>query len=230
MLFLMLLLGVTGENTFKINKTVIKNVFGYSLTFSIATLGYYLFSNVNGILMGNFGYFRELAYYELLNRAFIIPLLPFTILGLVLAPIFTGFYAKKDYKKVFESYIKYLKRMVWVALAFVAISVAVIPLFVYFLANKYFDPFLFTLFVPLLILFAQMAMSAPMTSGIIVATGHAGLMMGLNILSGLISATASYLLISRGMIVESAYSMMIVHTLAFIAMNVIFYRKLKSQI
>lgn len=230
MLFLMLLLGTSGENTFKLNGTVIKNVFGYSLTFSIATLGYYLFSNVNGILMGNFGYFRELAYYELLNKAFIIPLLPFTILGQVLAPVFTGHYAKGNYSKVFEDYVKYLKTMIWVGLLFIAVAVVVIPLFVYLLANKYFDPFLFTLFIPILFLFTQMAMSAPMTSGIVVATGHAGLMMGLNIFSGLVSATASYILISRGMIVESAYSMLIVHTLAFITMNIIFYRKLKSRI
>jgi O-antigen/teichoic acid export membrane protein len=230
LLFLMLLLGMTGVHTFKLNKEVIRNVFGYSLTFSIATLGYYLFSNINGVLMGNFGYFRELAYYELLNKLFIIPLLPFTILGQVLAPVFTGHYARKDYKRVFDDYKKYLKRMFIVGGVFIVVALCIIPLFVFLLANKYFDPFLFTLFIPLLFLFTEMAMSAPMTSGIIVSTGHAGLMMGLNILSGIISATASYLLLREGMVVESVYSMLIVHTLAFILMNIIFYRKMQSKI
>jgi O-antigen/teichoic acid export membrane protein len=230
LLFLVLLFGISGEHTYKFNGGVIKNVFGYSITFSIATLGYYLFSNINGVLMGNFGYFRELAYYELLNKAFVIPLLPFTILGLVMAPVFTSHYAKKEYAKVFEDYKKYLKTMFAVAGLFILIAVIVIPVFVFVLANKYFDPFLFSLFIPILFLFTEMAMSAPLSSGIIVATGHADLMMGLNIVSGIVSATLSYLLISNGMIVQSAYSMVIVHTIAFALMNVIFYRKLQSKI
>src|SRR5690606_3618484 len=92
-----LLLASLNGNENKINGGILKEVLGYSLTFSIATLGYYLFSNINVILIGRFQFFRELAYYELVNKAFIAPLMPFTILGLVLAPMFTKDYARGEF-------------------------------------------------------------------------------------------------------------------------------------
>ncbi len=223
-----LLIGSLNGNENKFNGGILKEVVGYSITFSLATLGYYLFSNINVILIGRFEYFRELAYYELVNKAFIAPLMPFTILGLVLAPVFTRDYARGEFSKVMEGYKSYLKRMFAAGILFAVGSIFLVPLFVYVLARDYFDPFLFTLMPPFILLYAQMAFSAPINSGIIVATGHARIMTYLNLVVGAIGAGLAYFFVSRGMIVESIYALVGVHTLGLILLNVFFYRTLKN--
>lgn len=223
-----LLFGSLNGNENRLNGSILKEVLGYSLTFSLATLGYYLFSNINVILMGRFEFFTQLAYYELVSKAFVAPLMPFTILGLVLAPMFTRDYARKEFQKVFDGYKTYLKRMLFAGILFGLGSIILVPAFVYILARDYFDPFFFTLLPPFILLYSQMAFSAPINSGIIVATGHARIMTFLNIIVGAIGAGLAYFFISRGMIVESIYSLVGVHTLGLVLLNLIFFKTLKK--
>jgi len=70
----------------KINKSVIIEIGKYSLFFGLANLGYFLYTRVDIMVLGYFGYIKEIGYYEIVNKVFMLLLLPVTILGTVVAP------------------------------------------------------------------------------------------------------------------------------------------------
>lgn len=84
------------EFHFKFNKEVIKEVGKYSIIVGIANLGYFIFTGINVLILGHFGFITEIGYYQIINKIFMILIIPFTILSQIIAPNIT----KLDRKSV----------------------------------------------------------------------------------------------------------------------------------
>lgn len=211
----------------KFDKVVIKDIFSYSLAFGIATIGFYLFSRVNLVILGQYGYFEEIAYYELLNKIFYISLLPFTILGQVIAPYITQIYAKKDYKAIMSTYKKTVMIMSVLAVLFFISSLFFAPIGVNLFAPEYYGGPMWVLLIPMALVYAGLIFSAPINSGIIVSTGYAGISTWLNIITGVINVALSIWFIERMGYVGSVYAMLISQSFAIVVLNWIYYKKIK---
>jgi len=91
--YLIFLLLLHKEYEFKIEKKILKDVVGYALFFGVATLGYYFLSKVNILILGSYDLFEEIAVYELLNKMNNELLIPFIVLGHILAPMVVELFA-----------------------------------------------------------------------------------------------------------------------------------------
>lgn len=70
----------------QVDLTIIKKIFYYSLLVGLSNVGYFLYTRVDVLFLGFFNLVEEISYYEIINKIFMIVLLPITILGTVVAP------------------------------------------------------------------------------------------------------------------------------------------------
>lgn len=173
------------------DKKIIIDISKYAIAFGIATLGYYLFSKVNVLIMGKYNFFEEIASYELLNKSFTIYLLPFTILGQVLSPYVTELFAIKKRKEVKDLYFKSGKMLLLATVIFIPITYFGTILFVKIFFPQYDTEVLRLLLLPVTLTAAKNVFGAPINAGMIVATGHAGIMTIINIFAGIINVLLS---------------------------------------
>lgn len=216
--------------TFGIDKKVISDIGKYSLAFGIAALGYYLFSKVNVLILGKNNFIEEIATYELLNKVFTIYLLIFTILGQVLSPYTTEIFTLKQFSKVKNLYFKSLTIFGGMGVVFIPITIFVTMVGIKLAFPQYDNQLLYSLILPVAITFAEQAFSAPINSGIIVATGHAGIMTYLNVISGGVNVALNIFVVKRFGYVGVIWTTLIVQTISMVVLNIIYARKLKKYV
>jgi len=198
------------------------------LAFGIATLGYYLFSKVNVLIMGKYGLLEEIATYELLNKIFTFYLLPFTILGQVLSPYITEAFALKKYSNVKKIFLKSLLYLGLLSLVFVPVTYFGTKFAVSILMPQYDTALLAMILLPVTITYAKNVFGAPINSGIIVSTGHAGIMTILNIVAGGTNVLLSIWAIKQYGFMGVIWVTLIVQVFFSVILNVIYFNKLSK--
>jgi len=166
----------------KINKIVIKEIGKYSIAFGVATMGYYFFSELDILILGHFGYIKEIATYELLNKIFAIALVPFAIIGQIISPDFTVMYVKKEFLRLKASYKQYLKNVAILSVLVSGVMFLALPIIFKLFFSNYYNNIFSAVFGLVVAIYALNFFNSPINAGIIVATGHAKLMTYMNIL------------------------------------------------
>lgn len=212
----------------KLDKKVILDIGKYSLAFGVATLGYYLFSKVNVLIMGKYGLLEEIATYELLNKIFTFYILPFTILGQVLAPYITEAFTLKKYSKVKNVFLKSLLYFGILSLIFVPVTYFGTKFAVSMLMPQYDTALLAMILLPVTITYAKNVFGAPINSGIIVSTGHAGIMTILNIVAGGTNVLLSIWAIKQYGFMGVIWVTLIVQVFFSIILNILYFNKLSK--
>lgn len=209
----------------KLDKKIISDIGKYSLAFGVATLGYYLFSKVNILIMGKYGLLEEIATYELLNKIFTFYILPFTILGQVLSPYITEAFTLKKYSNVKNIFLKALLYLGLLSLVFVPVTYFGTKLAISVLVPQYDTALLAMILLPVTITYAKNVFGAPINSGIIVSTGHAGIMTVLNIVAGGINVLLSIWAIRQYGFMGVIWVTLIIQVLFSIILNIIYFNK-----
>lgn len=212
----------------KLDRKVILDIGKYALAFGVATLGYYLFSKVNVLIMGKYGLFEEIATYELLNKIFTFYLLPFTILGQVLAPYITEAFTLKKYSNVKNIFLKSLLYLGLLSIIFVPVTYFGTKFAVSILMPEYDTALLAMIILPVTITYAKNVFGAPINSGIIVSTGHAGIMTILNIVAGGTNVLLSIWAIKQYGFMGVIWVTLIVQVFFSIILNIIYFNKLSK--
>jgi len=212
----------------KFDKKMIVDIGRYSLVFGIATLGYYLFSKVNILIMGQYGMLKEIATYELLNKAFTLYLLPFTILGQVLAPYITEAFTLKKYLNVTNIYLKSLLYLGLLSVVFVPITYFGTKLAISVLMPQYNTELLALILLPVTITYAKNVFGAPINSGIIVSTGHAGIMTVINIIAGGVNVLLSIWAIKAYGFMGVIWVTLFVQLFFTVVLNILYFDKLSK--
>jgi len=226
-LFLALAFGYK-EFHFKLNKSVMKEIGKYSAYVGIAIIGYYLFSRVDILILGHYGYIKEIATYELLNKIFLVLLVPFTILGKVVAPNFTRDMANKKYKKIESKLNKYIFILLITGILFFIISYFVLPSLVNILFNRYYNSEFYKIFLPTLAIYSLLAYAVIINTGIIVSLGKAKLMTHLNIFLAVFNLTLSLILLGTFGFIGVIYATLVSTFFGVLTLHLIFIRYIKK--
>ena len=228
--YILLLIGLAlgyREFNFKLNKETMKEVGSYSFAFGIATVGYYLFSRVAILILGHYDYINEIAVYELLNKIFMLVLIPFQILGMVVAPNFTHYYTRKEHQNIFHKFKKYFFIFLITAIIFAILSYILLPPIISIFFNKYYNSIFFVMLLPVILIYASQVYCATINSGIVVATGDAGLFSYPNLIAGFINMILSLILLKYFSFMGVIYSILILHFVMIIILHSVYYLKLK---
>lgn len=213
---------------FKVDMKILKDVGMYSLSFGIATLGFYLFSRVNILILGKYDLLEEIAVYELLNKIYTVYLIPFTVLGQVLAPTIVEMFSLKKYTFVQSIFKKSLLYLSLLAILFIPISMVITKLAIGWVLPEYSNGILLALLFPVAITYAKMIPGATINSGLITSTGHAGIMAVQNVISGILNVVLNLIVIKEYGYVGVVWVTFWIQLISLIALYLVYYSKLKK--
>lgn len=161
------------EFHFKWNRDVMKEVGRYSIIVGFVNAGYFLYTTMNSIILGKFGYIAEVGYYELINKVFLFITLPFSIMGQVIAPDITNLASKNNFNQIRKKF----KITIFILLLLGIILSILLFLFLPFVLRtyltKYSTPEFNVMFNLLLFTLPLTVVSGTMSQGFTVAAGKA---------------------------------------------------------
>ena len=215
---------------FNLNKTIIGQITRYGFIYGIAILGNYLFIRFGILILGHYNFLNEIAIFELLNKIFMILVLPFTLLGQVVAPNFTKYFAQKKYTLVYNKLTQYTLYFFFIGIIIGTLSYLLTPSIIkLFFIRYYDDSFLKILPLAIIILITNI-WATTVDSGILVATGHADIMAKFYTLLGALGLIMALVLLKIYGYIGVIWAMAISNIIMVIGLRIIYFYKIKKII
>jgi O-antigen/teichoic acid export membrane protein len=218
------------EFHFYFDKRVFKEVGSYSLVYGLAVVGNYLFIRSGILILGHYNYIEQIASYELINKVYTILLMPFSLVGQVVAPNFAVLVAEKQYKKIYLKAVKYTIIFFLIGLILALIFYFVLPIIFEFFFQKYFlrDYFGKTFLLCTLIYMCNV-WAATFDSGILIPTGYANLMAKFYLFLGLFGVLLSVILLKAFGFLGVFMSFAISSFTMVVGLRIIYFLKINSN-
>ncbi|MCF7831363.1 MAG: oligosaccharide flippase family protein [Candidatus Pacebacteria bacterium] len=208
--YLILLLGlIFGHQEFKmiINRKIINEIGRYSFLIGLSGVGYFLYSRISTLMLGHYGYITEISYYELLNKFFVFLIIPFSILGEVIAPKNTRLYALKKIILLKQKFIKYFVISIIMGILVSIIFWYLLPMIVSIYLPQYDTSILKEFLKIQIFIFFILVSTATINNGIITPTNYTKWIMISSIFFGVLNFPMSmvlhYYLSYNGIILSS---------------------------
>lgn len=212
----------------RIDWKIVKDVVSYALYFGIASLGYFLFSRVNILIFGSYNLLEQIAVYELLNKIYVIFLIPFTVLGQVLAPNVVEFFSSKMYEKVLRLFRKSLLYSILLSILFIPISMFLTKIVVSLLFPAYLNGVMNMLLLPVALTSAKAIPVLVVNTGLITSTGHGKYMAIENITVGILNVVLNIFVIQKYGYVGVVWVSLLLQCISTAILYIVYYRKLKG--
>lgn len=212
---------------FKYDSKVVKDILSYSIYFGIATLGYFLFSKVNILILGSYNLLEEIAVYELLNKIFAVYLIPFTVLGQVLVPNVVEMFSLKKYESVRQLFRRSLIYFLGIAVLFIPIGIFFTKVVVSILFPEYSNDILMVLLLPVALTSAKAIPVLVINTGLITSTGHAKYMAVENVVVGVLNVLINIFVIKIYGYVGVVWVTLILQSISFVVLYIVYYKRLR---
>ncbi|MDY0386316.1 MAG: oligosaccharide flippase family protein [Methanolobus sp.] len=218
-----------GKIHIQFDKQLIRSIFNYSLLIGISSIGYFMYSRVDIIVLGQYGYIEEIGYYELINKGFELMFLPFALLAQVVAPNITAYFSKKEYSKVRVKLNFFMKLIIPAAILIAIIFYFIFPQIIkLFLAEYYVEEMLMAIFI-LSFLIPTKIWGVFQTQSFIVATGFAKIIAITTLLGGVLNIILDIVSINLIGFTGVFWVTLIIHSLNII-FQTIYYKYKIGQI
>ena len=227
-LYTVILLVLHKGYEFKYDFKVIKEIVSYSVYFGIATLGYFLFSRVNILILGSYNLLEEIAVYELLNKIFIIFLIPFTVLGQVLAPNVVEMFSLKKYENVRKLFRKSLVYLLTIGILFIPVAMFITKVGIDVLFPLYSNDILMSLLLPVALTSAKAIPVLVINMGLITSTGHAKYMAIENVIVGVLNVLLNIFVIQIYGYIGVVWVTFILQSISLIVLYIVYYKRLRK--
>lgn len=227
-LYALILLLLHKGYEFKYDSKVLKDIVSYSIYFGIATLGYFLFSKVNILILGRYNLLEEIAVYELLNKIFAIYVIPFTVLGQVLAPNVVEMFSLKKYENVRRLFRRSLIYFFTLAILFVPIAMFLTKIGIEILFPQYSNGILMALLLPVALTSAKAIPVLVINTGLIASTGHAKYMAVENVVVGVINVLLNIFVIQIYGYIGVVWVTFILQSISLVVLYIVYYKRLRE--
>jgi len=214
------------EFRLKLNKKIIKDLTSYSILVGLSSIGYYLYTRVDILVLGHFGYIEEIAYYEIISKIFTFILTPILILGTVTAPNNTKNFSLKKYSYLKNKIKKESLILLIIGTLTALISYLILPLFFRIFFNEYNLVTLTTILNFMLILVPLRFFSSYLTVAYIIPGGFVKISTICLITFGAINLILDILLIKPFGLMGIIYATILTQLLFIFAKDTYFYFKI----
>jgi O-antigen/teichoic acid export membrane protein len=185
---LVLLLSFVYKNFhFQIDKKIIKMILSYSFAIGISSIAYFLYTRVDILILGYFGYVKEIGYYELVTRSFELMFLPFALFAQVISPSITVYFARKDYSMVREKLYFFMRLIIPLAIIVAILFYFIAPQIIKVFLPEYYTAEMFTVVAILSFLVPTKIWGVFQTQSFIVATGYAKIVAITTLIGGILN-------------------------------------------
>ena len=176
-----------GKLHIQFDRKIMRTLLNYSLVIGISSIAYFLYSRVDILVLGHYGYVEEIGYYELINKGFELMFLPFALLAQVIAPDITAYFARKDYSKVRTKLSSLMKVVIPLSILIAIMFYYIFPLLIKeFLTEYYVEEMLISIFI-LTFLIPTKIWGVFQTQSFIVATGFARIIAISTMIGGILN-------------------------------------------
>ncbi len=159
--------------SFKIDREIIREIGRYSSVIGISAIGYFLYSKGITYILGQFNYFTQVGYYEIIDKVFILLSFPFIIYGQIIAPGVTERITLSKHENVLNQFKRDLSIALPVTIVITLILWRVLPYLIEVFLGKYYTPDFIKMFDLLLIHLPLLLISGFVAQPFIIATGKA---------------------------------------------------------
>jgi len=173
--------------SFKINKEMLLNFFKYSFLIGLANLGIFLYTRIDILVLGYFGYINEIAFYEVANKIFMVLAIPFAIFSQIIAPRLTKINFEKKYDLIINKLKKYFIYSFVVGSMLSILFFFLIKPVVFLFFQQYNDPTFYLFFNILLIILPIRFFGTILTTGFLIPTNNAKILTYNNLLFGVVN-------------------------------------------
>ena len=225
--YLLFLILFHGEYQFKIEKKILRDIVTYAFFFGVAAIGHYLFSKVNILILGQYNLMEEIAVYELVTKFNTEFVLPFVVLGAVIAPNVVEIFSKNEYQQLRSLFKKLLLLTFLMGTIFIPVAMLLSRFLIGIIFPAYLGDILDTLLLPVVLTNAVVVPVVVINAGMITSTGHAKLMAIQNILAGVVNVVLNILILGRYGYVGVVWVTFAVQLVSTIVLYLVYYSKLK---
>ncbi len=196
MVLVLVLFCAYGNLYLQFDKQLMKTIFNYSLVIGISSIGYFLYSRVDIIVLGHYGYIEEIGYYELINKGFELMFLPFALLAQVVAPNITAYYSRNDYSKVRKKLYFFMKLIIPTSILIAGLFYITFPQAIKIFLPEYYGEEMFIAVSILSFLIPAKIWGVFQTQSFIVATGFAKIIAVTTMLGGILNVILDIIFIN----------------------------------
>lgn len=226
--YLIILLIAYRGYQFVLDRKIVKDVTTYAMYFGIAALGHYLFSKMNVLILGSQNLLEEVAVYELLNKINTELLLPFIVLGQILAPNVVEDFSKKRFENIQKQFRKNLVLTLLAAIIFLPLSILITSVAVNLFFPIYSGDILQSLLLPVALTFSTAVPVVVINTGMITSTGHGKLMAIQNIITGIVNVLLNLFIIKSHGYIAVVWVTFAVQLISNTILYLIYSSKLKK--
>jgi len=211
------------EFSLKIDKQIVKEIGKYSLIIGLGNLGFFLYSRVDVLFLGHYGFIEQINYLEIINKVLMLCLTPFLIFGQVISPNITHFFIEKNYSKLIIKFKKYLFfSLIFSLLAVITIFFSSNFIISSFLKEYYSETMMNIVYLMLIVFITQFLNGV--IPFMVTATGHARLSTVFLVTFGILHVLLNYVFINIYGFIGIFYSIIITKVLADLLFIFIYYK------
>jgi O-antigen/teichoic acid export membrane protein len=209
---------------------ILKEISKYSVFIGLGSISYFMYTNVDILIMKQFNYVVEIGYYGIIDRLFILAFMPAVILGEVIAPNTAKYIALKDYFTVKNKFLKYLVFISSIAIPVSIVLYFVVPLFLKFVLPQYYTKAFIMIFNILLILLPIKILGVFMAQGFVTPAGYVKVATIFTFIGGICNIIFDYIFIWLFGFIGVFLTKLIIHSLCIFLICFVFYRKLNLAV
>ncbi|MCQ6961815.1 oligosaccharide flippase family protein [Methanolobus chelungpuianus] len=205
---------------------IMRTLLNYSLVIGVSSIAYFLYSRVDILVLGHYGYVEEIGYYELINKGFELMFLPFALLAQVIAPDITACFARKDYSGVRAKLSSFMKIIIPSSILIAIMFYFMFPLVIReFLTEYYVEEMLIAIFI-LSFLIPAKIWGVFQTQSFIVATGFARIVAVTTMIGGILNIFLDIVAINLVGFTGVFWVTLIIHSMNIIFQTVYYKREI----
>lgn len=209
---------------FVLHRPILKSIGAYALIIGVIHVSAFLYTRVDTLVLGAFGFINEINYYEIVNKFLMLMAMPFLVVAQVQAPQIVALYGGGNRPAVLEKMKRYVRRAsLFSVLAILAVYLAA-PFVLRQFFPGYLSPSMLVITNTFLLLFFFQNISNFVGNTFIVSTGHARINMINIIIFGLMNVILDVFLVQKVGYMGIAYAKVIVVIPACLSL-LFFYRK-----
>ncbi len=185
------------QRGFKIgfDRAIVSEVAKYAFVLGITSIAYFLYSRIDILILKQFDYVEEIGYYEIINKVFQMLLIPFAILGQVVAPNTVKYAATDNFAEIKAKLKKYIALCLTIGVVLgIALRFAIPPALRSILPQYHTREFMLIMNI-LLILLPFKMLGACMNQGFIVPAGFAKILAVTVGIGGVLNVVFDYICI-----------------------------------
>ena len=214
---------------FLFDKNLLVEVMKYALILGISSIAYFFYSRVDILILKQFGFVVEIGYYEIINRIFQLLLIPFVILGQVIAPNITEYMTVGNIAKIKRILRKYAVSSVFAGLALSILLYLGIPVVLKKLLPEYYTAGFLLIVNILLVLLPFKVWGVLLTHAFVTPCGFAKIIATTTLIGGILNVIFDYVFIGIFGFVGVFWVTLVIHSMSILTATLYYFLKISCE-